>query len=184
MGLNIVKEGSWLYFVKGEVRGEHTFPTCLELPCSNSLHSDYATFEITCGVPWYLYTLGLLFVDRKHPKHCLLRGWPCICGWLRRTNHCQTEFCCVGVATPRNKRNVVVQQIQTLSSNHVLGHTGRIFNSACHFGGVLTISRLSLIELMGEVRANDNRLGFSKANTPCTEKKVFVLAALQTVTLL
>ena len=59
MGLNIVKEGSWLYFVKGKVRGEHTFPTCLELPCSNSLHSDYATFEITCGMSWYFIYIGI-----------------------------------------------------------------------------------------------------------------------------
>lgn len=59
MGLNIVKEGSWLYFVKGEVGGEHTFPTCLELLCSNSLHSDYATFEITCGVSWYFIYIGI-----------------------------------------------------------------------------------------------------------------------------
>jgi len=74
MGLNIVKEGSWLYFVNGEVGGEHTFPTCLELPCSNSLHSDYATFEITCGVSWYFIYIGItphrlrtsdaMFVDR------------------------------------------------------------------------------------------------------------------------
>jgi hypothetical protein len=174
-GSQYCKRRLLVVFCKSEVGGKDTFPTCLELPCSNSLHSDYATFEITCGVSWSFVYIWVT-LRRLSTSEAMFVDSMAVFLWVTSLDislqvvHFKPKFVMLGWQHPETSE--ISSCIRTKRCPRIMYWVIPVVYLKVPdiLMAPWLYSRLSFIELMDEVRANDSRRGFSMANKTCTEK--------------